>query len=75
VTTESPALVFKEHAPLMKAAEFQRSEVDSPDPVVDFLRPHVLADTDMNPLGVGDRLSAGRPAPTRQLPFLRTIGE
>src|SRR5439155_3400156 len=46
MTIESPVRVLNPHAPLVQAAQLQRPEVHVPDPVVDFLQPDVLANTD-----------------------------
>ena len=40
---ESPELVFNFHVPFVEAAEFEGSEVDVPDSVVDLLEADILA--------------------------------
>src|SRR5262249_62092868 len=62
VTVESAVLVLNAQSPFVQAAEFEGPEVDVPDPVVDLLQTHVLADThdrDVHPAAVPAKAALG----------------
>src|SRR5262249_4218575 len=62
VTIESAVLVLNAHPPLVQPAELQRPEVHVPDPVVDLLEPHELADADdrhVHPAAVPSNAAVG----------------